>query len=287
MNTANDYAIEIKHALAAQGITVEHYYPEYGPGQQELTVKYDEAIRAADNQIFFRETARALAEKKGLVASFMPKIYSELPGSGVHIHVSVWKDDRNLLFDPNDKNGFSRLGYNFLGGILKHMEALLAFIAPTVNSYKRLLPHRWASAYVCYGFHNREAACRIPLPIHPMRERTTNIEIKPADGTGNPYLSLGSIIAAGMDGINNQIDPGEPLSEDPGSMTEKEREALGIRRYPENLLDAVRALKKDSFFRDVWGDFLIDEYIAIKRFEWNTYHNRVSQWERDTYAQNF
>jgi glutamine synthetase len=287
MNTANDYAIEMKHALAAQGITIEHYYPEYGPGQQEVTVKYDEALRAADNQIFFRETARALAEKRGLVASFMPKIYNELPGSGVHVHVSVWKDGRNLFFDPDDKNGLSKLAYNFLGGILNHMEALLAFIAPTVNSYKRLLPHNWASAYICYGFHNREAACRIPLPIHSMEERTTNIEIKPAEGAGNPYLSLGSIIAAGMDGVNNQIDPGEPLSQDPGSMTEEEREKLGIRRYPENLLDAVRALEEDSFFREVWGDLLIDEYIAIKKFEWNTYHNRVSQWERDTYAQHF
>jgi len=287
MNTVNDYAVEMKHALATQGIIVEHYYPEYGPGQQEVTIKYDEAIRAADDQIFFRETARALAEKRGLVASFMPKIYNEIPGSGVHVHVSMWKNGRNLLFDPNDKNGLSKLGYNFLGGLLKHMEALLAFTAPTVNSYKRLLPHNWASAYICYGIQNREAACRIPLPIHSTEERTTNIEIKPVDGTGNPYLSLGSIIAAGMDGIDNQIDPGEPVSEDPGSMTEKEREELGIRRYPENLLDAVRALEKDGFFREVWGDLLIDEYIAIKRFEWNSYHSRVSQWERDTYAQHF
>jgi glutamine synthetase len=287
MNLMNDYAIEMKNALAAQGVVVKQYYEEAGPGQQEVTVKYDKAIRAADIQISLRETARALAEKRGLVASFMPKIYDEWYGSGVHIHVSVWKDGRNLLFDPDDESGFSRLGLQFLGGILKHMEALLAFTAPTVNSYKRLLPGQWASAYTCYGFQNREAACRIPLQKYRMEERTTNIEIKPVDATGNPYLVLGSIIAAGMDGINSQIDPGEPVLKDPSKMTGREREELGIRRYPENLLDAVRALERSSVFRKVWGDLLIDEYIACKRLEWNSYYNHVSQWERDAYAQAF
>jgi glutamine synthetase len=287
MNTANEFAIAMKHALEVQEITVERYYPEYGPGQQELTIRHKGAIRAADDQIIFRETARALAEQRGLIASFMPKLYDHLPGSGVHIHVSIWENGRNLLFDDSDENGLSELGYHFLGGVLAHMDALLAFTAPTVNSYKRLLPQRWASAYTCYGFHNREAACRIPLPIHPMEEKTTNIEIKPVDGTGNPYLSLGSIIAAGMDGINRRLDPGRPVLRDPVLLTEEERQQRGIRRYPENLREAVRALETDTFFRQVWGDLLIDEYIAIRKFEWDVYYQHVSQWERDTYAQHF
>jgi len=171
--------------------------------------------------------------------------------------------------------------------VLHHMDALLAFTAPTVNSYKRLLPQHWASAYVCYGFHNREAACRIPLPIYPLEEKTTNIEIKPVDGTGNPYLSLGSIIAAGMDGVNRCLDPGEPVVEDPATLSAGERERRGIRRFPENLREAVQALQRNGYFREVWGDLLIDEYVATRHFEWNTFHQKVTQWERDTYAEHF
>jgi len=284
MNTSNEFALKVKECLEMQNVFVEHFYPEYGTGQYEISVKPASGITSADNQIILRETIRGVANNMGLVASFMPKPSNELPGSGVHVHISLWKDGENLLVDGND---LSELAYNFIGGILKHMKGLLAFTASTVNSYKRLIPHNWASAYVCYGFENREAAIRIPLPLHKKEKETLNLEIKPVDGCNNPYLVLGSIIAAGIDGIKNKIDPGDPVEKDPADMSKAERDKLGVERFPENLGEAIKELEKDKLFEEFWGKTLYEEYIKTKKFEWLAFCQHVSDWEIQKYLKAF
>jgi len=287
MNAAVEFISRLRDALEAMDIEIVHYYPEYGPGQHEVSLKPYDPVRASDALIMFREAVRGIAQSMGLIASFMPKPSEDLPGSGLHIHISLWRDGVNIFYSDKDKYGLSDEAYWFIGGVLKHISALLAFTAPTVNSYKRLLPSRWASAYACWGPENREAAIRVPLPTRGRREEFTNLEIKFADNTIQPYLAIGSIIAAGLKGIEEKIEPTEPCLIDPAQLSEEEREKRGWFRYPENLLDALRALQKDTFFREVWGDVLIDEYIKLKMHQWYSYHNHVSDWERENLLEVF
>ncbi len=281
MNTASQFILELRETLLKMGIRIEHYYPEYGPGQHEVSLKAADPLTACDDYIAFREAVRGIAQKYGLVASFMPKPSETLPGSGLHLHISLWRDGVNIFYSDKDKYGLSDEAYWFIGGVLKHIKALLAFTAPTVNSYKRLLPRRWASAYACWGPGNREAAIRVPLPPKGKEATFMHLELKFADPTLQPYLAIGSIIAAGLEGIEKKIEPTEPCLVDPATLSDEEREKRGWVRYPENLLDALRELQKDTFFREVWGDILIDEYIKLKLHQWYSYHNHVSDWERE------
>jgi len=281
MNAISSFLSELKTSLELMGIRIVHYYPEYGPGQHEVSLGASNPLEASDNLIMFREAVRGIAQKMGIIASFMPKPSETLPGSGLHIHISLWRDGVNIFYSDTDKFHLSDEAYWFIGGVLKHIGALLAFTAPTVNSYKRLLPSRWASAYACWGPLNREAAIRIPLPPKGREKEFMHLELKFADNTLQPYLAIGSIIAAGIDGIGKKIEPPEPCLVDPGRVSEEEREKRGWRRYPENLLDALRELQKDTFFREVWGDTLIDEYIKLKMHQWRSYHNHVSDWEKE------
>ena len=279
MNTSHKLITEIIKALQKQGITVEKHYPEYGPGQHEIVMKYVDGLKAADEQILFRETLRGVTQNHNLIASFMPKPSPELPGSGAHIHVSLWKDGKNVFYDKNKPEGLSQTASYFMGGVLKHLSAICAFTAPIVTSYKRLIPHNWASAYACTGINNREAALRISTGQHSRYEKTTNIEFKPVDGTCNPYLALSAILAAGAEGIEKQIIPSEPLECDPGNLTENERKNLGIYRLPRNLGEAISALEEDEFFKEVFGEMLYKEYIALKSFMWEEYNKQITDWE--------
>ena len=287
MNQQHDIALEIIRNLKAQGMKVEKYYPEYGRGQIEIVYKYDDVLTTADNQVYFRETCRGAAQKYGLTASFMPKPFQHLAGSGSHLHISLWKDGKNLFYDPSGRNGAGDTARYFTGGVLKHLRALCAFTASTVNSYKRLIPHSWASAYVCHGFDNREAAVRLCTGMKGAEEKSFNIELKPVDGACNPHLAILAVLAAGMNGVKNKIDPGEPLESDPYDLGPEERAARGIVRLPETLGEAADALEKDLFFRDLLGDVFFEEYIKIKRFAWTQYIRQVSEWELTNYAEAF
>jgi glutamine synthetase len=285
MNAAEDIVLEIIRYAEMMDLPLYHYYPEYGKGQHEFSLRPLKALEAADAVIMFRELVRAVANKYGLIASFMPKPSNDLPGSGFHVHVSLWKDGVNLFYDEKDTYLLSDLAYHFIGGLLKHLDSLIAITAASVNSYKRLLPHNWASAFKCWGPQNREAAIRIPLPSKDHPEKSIHLEIKFVDATAQPYLMIGSIIAAGLDGVRNKIDPSEPCLEDPAELSDVERRKRGWDRYPEFLIDAIRNLEKDRFFRDVWGDTLIDEYVRIKKYHWYLYHNTVTQLERKYYLE--
>ncbi len=271
---AHDYAIELLRALEAQGLVVEQYYPELGHGQQELSIRHAPALRAADNQVWYRETVRGVAWRQGLWASLAPKPIPEQAGNGAHLHASLWDLDghggpgrRNVFYGPGDRHGLSDLAYHFIAGLLAHLPALVALTCGSVNSYRRLAPGSWSSAFTCYGMDNREAAVRIASPMWGLDEPSTNLELKPSDSTGNPYLALGAYIHAGLDGIRNKLDPGAPVDVDPATLSTSTRRRRGIRRLPDSLPAATDALERDDLLMEALGSLRGTAYLAVKRGE--------------------
>jgi glutamine synthetase len=262
---AHDYTVDLVDALLRQGLEVEHYYPELGHGQQEVSIRHATALRAADNHVLLRETVRAVAIKHGLWATFAPKPLPMQAGNGTHLHASLWADGANAFADPSGRYGMSSLGYRFLAGVLAHLPALVALTCGSVNSYRRLAPSSWAGAYACYGPDNREAAVRICSPIGTLG--SVNLELKPIDSSGNPYLALGAFIYAGLDGIRRSLSPGEPLLTDPAVLSSSERERLCVARLPSSLSSALDALSADSYLMSALGPLRSAAYLAVKRSE--------------------
>ncbi len=264
---------DVIRCLELQGVQVEQFMPELGPGQQEISIAHADALRAADNVILVRETVRAVASQYGVLASFAAKPFLDQAGSGAHIHFSLWgtsvspMSGHNLLYDPNGRGGLSKLGYQFIGGVLAHLPGLLALTCASPNSYRRLLPHFWSSAYTAYGFDNREGAIRVPSQFWGREAESTNLELKPADHSGNPYLAIGGLIAAGLDGIRRNLDPGEPVEVDPANLSDEERARRGIHRLPESLDAALDALEQDAVLTGALGPGLAPAYVAVKRLE--------------------
>lgn len=259
--------------LEAQGLSIELFHTELGPAQQELSLHQAEALHTADTVCLVRETLRGVSRSFDLYTSFAPKPFLDQAGSGAHIHLSLWgtteseHPDKNLFYDTSARGGLSQLGKCFVGGILHHIRALVAISCACPNSYRRLLPHFWSSAYGAYGFDNREAAIRIPSPFWGREAEAANLELKCSDHSGNPYLVLGALIAAGLDGIERNIDPGEPQQIDPGHYSDEERKLRGIRRLPTSLDEALDELERDQVLLDALGPLLAASYIAVKRNE--------------------
>ncbi len=263
----------ILEALETQGVSIELFHTELGPGQQELSIQHSDALRAADNVCLVRETVRGVARSFELLATFAPKPFLDQAGSGAHIHVSLWGTQssehpgENLFYDAEQRGGLSQTGRYFIGGVLHHIRALVAITCASPNSYRRLLPHYWSSAYGAYGFDNREGAIRIPSTFWGRESESINLEFKPADHSGNPYLSIGALLAAGLDGVEKKIDPGEPQEIDPGNYSEDERSKRGIRRLPTSLDEALDELDRDEVLKEALGPLLASSYIAVKRNE--------------------
>jgi glutamine synthetase len=260
-------------ALEAEGVSIELFHTELGPAQQELTIHHTNVLRAADNVCLVRETVRGVARAFNLLATFAPKPFLDQAGSGAHIHLSLWKTEggtqsgKNLFYDANERGNLSQLGKHFIGGVLHHIRGLVAITCGSPNSYRRLLPHYWSSAYDTYGFDNREGAIRIPSAFSGREADSINLELKCADHSGNPYLSMGAFLAAGLDGIQNSIEPGEAQEIDPGNYSDEEREKRGIHRLPTSLDEAVDALEDDQVLLEAMGPLLATSYIAVKRNE--------------------
>jgi glutamine synthetase len=282
---AHDYTIDLVDALLNQGLEVEHYYPELGHGQQEVPIRHATALRAADNHVLLRETVRAVAIRHGLWASFAPKPLPEQAGNGAHLHASLWADGSNAFADPAGRYGLSALGYRFLAGVLAHLPGLVALSCGTVNSYRRLAPQMWSGAFACYGPDNREAALRICSPIGS--RGSVNLELKPVDSTGNPYLALGAFIYAGLDGIRRSLDPGEPLLVDPATLDQAERERLTVVRLPASLPEAVDALAADELLMSALGPLRSAAYLAVKRSEAEHFRLRDVDYECRRHWLNF
>jgi len=270
-------------ALDRQGIVAEQAINEYGPGQQEISIRHAPAVHAADTQIKFRDTVRGVALRHGLLASFAPKPFPDAIGSGSHVHLSLWDraadGARNLLYDPRDPRGLSDTARHFIAGILRHLPALVALTCPSYNSYRRLQPHAWSSAYTAWGFDNREAAVRVASPFWGREEQTYNVELKSVDGSANPYIALGGLLACGLDGIERRLDPGEPCERDPASLDEAERERNGIRRLPTTMAGALDELERDGVLMDSMRPLMRRAYLAIRRSEEEAFSAQDEEFE--------
>ena len=245
-------------------------------GQFEMNWDFDDALITADRHVFFKYMARSIAEKHGLRATFMPKPFIDLTGSGCHMHTSLWSGDDNLFEDEDGELGLSDLGYNFIGGLIHSADAICALTNPTVNSYKRINAPRtisgatWAPNTVTYTGNNRTHMIRIP--------DAGRLELRLPDGAANPYLMPAAVLAAGLDGIQNLREPGKRL--DINMYTEGHK-VRGAKKLPLNLLDALRALGKSSVLRNALGAPLVDGFIKLKTEEWDAYSRHLTQWERD------
>jgi glutamine synthetase len=260
--------VDTVDALEAQGITVEQAINEYGPGQQEISIRHTDALGAADNQMKFRDTVRGVALRHGLFASFAPKPYPDQIGSGAHVHLSLWDDEgRSSLYDPAAPNGLSTLGRHFIAGVTEHLPALVALTTPNYNSFRRLVPSAWASATTGWGFDNKEVALRVCSPFYKREEQSYNLEFKPSDGSANPYLSLGALIAAGLDGIEREVEPGEPCAHDPARLSEEELRRGKVRPLPTTMAAALDELEKDDVLLGSMGALLARGYLGVRRSE--------------------
>ncbi|MEJ2147606.1 MAG: glutamine synthetase family protein [Acidobacteriota bacterium] len=281
MTTAAKVMDAIITALEAQGIEIDQYYPELGHGQQELPIRSAPALTAADRQVYFRETVRNVAYQHGIYASLAPKPFPDQAGNGAHLHFSLWDKGgkTNLMYHPADRFGISQLGYHFIAGVLEHLPALLALTCPSFNSYRRLQPHFWSSAYTAWGPDNREGSIRLPSQFRSARVASTNAEYKPCDPSSNPYLALGGVLAAGWDGVRRKLAPGEPTLVDPGNYSDAEREHKGIRPYPTNLAEALDNLEKDRVLTEALGPLLTKSFLAVKRLEWESFSQADEAYE--------
>jgi glutamine synthetase len=274
---------DIVAALEAQGLRVEQYYPELGHGQQELSIRHADALTAADNHVLYRETVRNVAWQRGFYASFAPKPFADQAGNGCHIHFSAWdaSGQRNLFYDPEDNYNLSQTVYNFIGGVLEHLPGLVALTCPSVNSYRRLRPNSWSSAFTCYGPDNREAALRIPSLFWDDEEASVNLELKPSDSSANPYIALGGLMAAGLNGIDKGLLPkeGQLVDVDPATLSPDELASRGIRRLPANLGEAIEALENDPVLLDALGPGLARPYLAIRRADFELFSRHDEAFE--------
>jgi glutamine synthetase len=270
---AQDYLDELAEALDAQEIVLEQYYSELGHGQHEISTGHAPALRAADEQILVRETIRGVASRQGLIASLAPKPWPDNAGNGGHIHFSLWDADANWnrFHESSAPDLLSTDARAFIAGVLAHLPGLCGLTAPSFNSYHRIVPQYWAGAFVCWGHDNREAPVRVPSVFRGMEEASTNAELKAADASANPYLAVGGLIAAGLDGLERGLEPPEPVEVDPATIDDEERERRGIHRLPATQDEALHALAADELLLDALGPTLAGSYLAVRRSEWAAY----------------
>lgn len=255
---------DIVEALLAQGMEVQQYYPKSGPGQQEITIGYTDALGACDNQIAFRETVRVMAGRNDLIASFLPKIFIDKPGNECHLHLSLWKDDKNILGNCEEEHGISKIGSQFIAGVLHHLPALAAITTPIPNSYRIIEPNYRSRAFKCWGIDNKEASIRV---ISESDGEIKRFELKAIDASSNPYLAFGAVIAAGLDGIRRHFELKHPIQKDPRYLEDEEKKHYGIEPLPSNLEEAIFNLEKNEALWDAMGNNLVKAYIALKEAE--------------------
>ncbi len=263
----HEFSADLLAALGAQGVRVSQLHPEYSDGQMEVSLGVADPLAAADWHVLLRHTVRAISAQHGLKSSFSPVTVPGL-GNGCHLHFSLYDLKGENLFCGGDQViGLTETGESFLAGVLAELSAIVALACPTVPSYERLQPKRWAGAYRVWGHENREAALRFITGMAGGRRDTANMEFKAADCAGHPYLLPGAIIAAGLNGIEQSMTLPEPCWVDPGSLTEEEREAAGYEQLPASLSEAAEALEGSEVLRAAMGDLLHDCMVAVRRAE--------------------
>ena len=265
--------------LEEMGFEITSSHHEIAPAQHEIDFRYDEALVTADNLMTFKMVVKTIAKRHGLHATFMPKPKIETYGSGMHINLSLSRNGVNAFQSADDRNGLSREGYYFIGGLMKHMKAITCITNPTVNSYKRFVPGYEAPVYMGWSSRTRGPLIRVPSG----RGENTRIELRSPDATANPYLALAVLLKAGLDGIKNQIMPPDSIDENIQKMTQEQRDALHVEELPRSLKAAVAELEKDSFVRGVLGDKLAEKIIKAHRKEYRDYYMQVTDWEIANY----
>lgn len=265
--------------LEDMGFEIEASHHEVAPAQHEIDFKYDEAMITADNIMTFKLAVKTIAKRHGLFASFMPKPKYGINGSGMHVNMSLAKDGKNIFHDPNGELGLSKEAHYFIGGIMKHMKGMSVITNPLVNSYKRLVPGYEAPIYIAWSATNRSPLIRIPAS----RGEGTRVELRCPDPAANPYLTLAVCLAAGLDGIQNKIDPPKCVYENVFEMCLKQKNELGIESLPADLSEAVEELEKDDYIKGVLGKHITEKYVEAKKAEWANYCEQVSQWEIEEY----
>ena len=275
---------DIVDALHAMDIEVEMEHHEVAPGQHEIDFRYADALAAADNAITFKQAVKAIATKHDLYASFMPKPFFGQNGSGMHTHQSLFRNGENAFFDRDDNYRLSSTAYGFVAGQIKHARALSAVVAPTVNSYKRLVPGYEAPVYICWARINRAALIRIPQ-YSPGREQSTRVELRFPDPSCNPYLAFAVMLMAGLDGVENELQPPDPVEEDVYHFDDLRLQELNISQLPGSLGEAIRELEEDDVLLEALGEHSSRLFIEAKRSEWDEYRMQVTEWELDRYLE--
>ena len=270
MDRASEVTDRMVDNLMAQGIVVEQAINEYGPGQQEIAIKYGPALQSADRHLQFRDTIRGTAEVEfGLLASLAPKPFKDGIGSGAHLHFSLWDKEKklNLLFNEVEPSKISAFGESFVAGILDHLPGLLALTCPSFLSFLRLQPHAWAGNTISWGYDNRECAVRVASPFKGREMQSINLELKACDGSTNPYLALAGVILAGMDGVTRGLKAPKPAHRDPVLLSDEDKIACAIRPLPTTQLEALAALERDSVLTSGLGELMTRAYLATRRAE--------------------
>lgn len=279
VDQGTDVRRELVLGLEDLHFEVEVSHHEVGPGQHEIDFKFDKALKTADAVITFKQAIKAIVDKLGYMVTFMPKPFFGVNGSGMHCHQSLFKNGKNVFYDPDGKDELSDEARYFTGGLLKHSKALAAVVAPSVNSYKRLVPGYEAPVYIAYGLKNRSTLVRIPAS----RGNGTRVEFRCPDPSCNPYLAFAAMLEAGMDGMKNKIDPGDPTELDVFELNSGDLDKLGIETLPSSLWEAYHALEEDEVVKASMGEHVYSKFMELKKKEWDDYRIQVFQYELERY----
>jgi len=281
-DAATDLRKETVITLEELGIGVEYSHHEVAASQHEIDMRYTDALTMADNVMTSRLIIKEVALKFGVYATFMPKPVFGINGTGMHVHQSLFKGDRNAFFDKNDQYNLSKIAKYYIAGLLKHAPAITAVTNQWINSYKRLVPGYEAPVYLSWARRNRSDLIRVP-EYRPGRENSTRVEFRSPDPACNPYLAFSVLLAAGLEGIEKEYQVPDPIEENVYAMTEEERQKRGIDTLPASLLEAVQLTEKSELVRKALGNHVFDAFIANKKIEWDQYQTQVTEYELKKY----
>ncbi|MBU0671867.1 MAG: glutamine synthetase family protein [Candidatus Margulisbacteria bacterium] len=269
-------------ALKKLGIRVEYSHHEVAPSQHEIDMRYDDGLKMADDMVTYRLTVKEIASANGVYATFMPKPIFGQNGSGMHCHQSLFKGKSNAFYDSSDKYNLSKVGKSYIAGILKHAPEMISVLAPWVNSYKRLVPGYEAPVYIAWSRRNRSALIRVPM-YQPGKEAATRMELRCPDPSGNPYLQLAVMLAAGLKGIEEEYKLGDPMELNLYHLTDEERAERGIKSLPPSLGEAIEIAQKSELLRETLGDHCFERFIELKKKEWDEFRIQVTEYEIKKY----
>ncbi len=268
--------------LESMGISVEFSHHEGAPGQQEIDLRYADALSTADNIMTFRLVVKEVALEQGLYASFMPKPFTDHPGSGMHTHLSLFEGDRNAFYEAGAPMQLSSTARSFMAGLLRYSPEITAVTNQWVNSYKRIAGGDEAPAFICWGHNNRSALVRVPM-YKPQKGNSTRLEYRSPDSSCNPYLAFALVLAAGLKGIEDELTLPDGIDEDVSRLTNAERRALGVEPLPTSLNRAIHAMERSELVAETLGEHVFEFFLRNKRREWERYSQQVTQFEIDKY----